>query len=197
MCDFSGRLILWLDQELPFDEAADVTRHVESCDECQRDLNSFKQVTGTFEALCDAALASTERRRLPRWVWTAGTKVAVTAAAALLLALPRAPIKEPAARPPVAVAAAASLSEPAPTLVDVPVDVPAKKTHRPRALAPAPVQPVRSQQNANWVQSEPAIRIVIPAEAIFAPGAVPEGITLFADVTIAADGSAQRLRLRP
>jgi anti-sigma factor RsiW len=188
MCDFSGRLIAWLDQELSFDEAADVKRHVQSCEECQRDLNSYKQVTGALESLCDATLASTEPRRLTRWVLGVGTAVAVTTAAALLLALPRAPIEEPPSYPTAAVAAAANVLEP----THAPVDVPVKKTHRRLALAPP-----RSQQNVNWVQSERAIRIVIPAEAMFAPGAVPEGITLLADVSIGADGSAQRLRLRP
>jgi anti-sigma factor RsiW len=188
MCDFSGRLIAWLDQELSFDEAADVKRHVQSCEECQRGLISYQQVTGAFESLCDATLASTERRRLPRWVLAASTAVAVTAAAALFLALPRAPMEEPAVHPTAAAAAAANVLEP--TLA--PVDVPVKKTPRRHARAP-----VRSQPNVNWAQSERAIRIVIPAEAMFAPGAVPEGITLFADVSIAADGSAQRLRLRP
>ena len=28
MCDFSGKLIAWLDRELPASEAADVERHV-------------------------------------------------------------------------------------------------------------------------------------------------------------------------
>jgi anti-sigma factor RsiW len=188
MCDFSGRLIAWLDQELSLDEAADVKRHLQSCEDCQRDLDSYQRVTGAVQSLCDATLVSTELRRLPRWVLLAGTAVAVTAAAALLLALPRAPIEEPPVYPTAAVAAAANLLEPTPA----PVDVPVKKTHRRHALVP-----VRSQQNLNGVQSERAIRIVIPAEAMFAPGAVPEGITLLADVSIAADGSAQRLRLRP
>jgi hypothetical protein len=41
------------------------------------------------------------------------------------------------------------------------------------------------------------IQIAIPADEMFPPGAVPEGMHFVADLTIAADGSAERLRLRP
>jgi hypothetical protein len=41
------------------------------------------------------------------------------------------------------------------------------------------------------------IQIAIPADEMFPPGAVPEGMHFVADVTIAADGSAEQLRLRP
>jgi hypothetical protein len=44
---------------------------------------------------------------------------------------------------------------------------------------------------------QPAIEIAFPADEMFAPGAVPDGIQFVADVTIAPDGSAERLRLRP
>jgi hypothetical protein len=50
--------------------------------------------------------------------------------------------------------------------------------------------------NANWVSFEPAIQIAIPVEAMFPPGAVPEGITFIADLSIAADESVQGLRLQ-
>jgi hypothetical protein len=45
--------------------------------------------------------------------------------------------------------------------------------------------------------SEPVIQIAIPADEMFPPGAVPQGMNFVADVAIAADGSAERLRLRP
>jgi anti-sigma factor RsiW len=64
------------------------------------------------------------------------------------------------------------------------------------AIAPAPSARI-SANVASWTPAEPAIQIAIPAAAMFPPGAVPEGLTFIADVTIAADGSAQRLRLRP
>ena len=35
MCDFPGRLVAWLDDEMPEGEAAEVQRHVQSCVECR------------------------------------------------------------------------------------------------------------------------------------------------------------------
>jgi anti-sigma factor RsiW len=181
MCDFSARLIAWLDHELPVEEASDVERHVQACEGCRKNLDSYKQVTAAFEAYCDAALGATVRRRLPRWAVALPGAAAV--AAALLLAWPHAPGKPSVVYSPPAVAAAAHVVEAAPA--------PIKRARRRQTGVP-----VRSQA-VNWVQSEPAIRITIPAEAMFPPGAVPEGIRLYADVSIAADGSAQRVRLRP
>jgi hypothetical protein len=51
--------------------------------------------------------------------------------------------------------------------------------------------------SASWTPTEPAIQIIIPAEAMFPPGAVPEGINFIAELDIASDGSAQGLRLQP
>ena len=44
---------------------------------------------------------------------------------------------------------------------------------------------------------QPAIEIAIPAEALFAPGAVPAGFSLTAELSIAGDGSPLALRLQP
>jgi hypothetical protein len=41
-----------------------------------------------------------------------------------------------------------------------------------------------------------AIEIAIPAEAMFPPGAMPNGINFIADVRIAPDGSVKQVRLR-
>jgi hypothetical protein len=41
------------------------------------------------------------------------------------------------------------------------------------------------------------VQIAIPAEAMFPPGAMPEGMSFIAEVSIGADGSVERLRLRP
>jgi hypothetical protein len=45
--------------------------------------------------------------------------------------------------------------------------------------------------------AEPAIEITIPSDAMFPPGAVPEGVSFVAEVILGADGSAERLRLQP
>ena len=59
-----------------------------------------------------------------------------------------------------------------------------------------PISPA-ALANLNLLPAEPAIEIVIPAEAVFPPGAIPEGVSFNANLTIGADGFAQRLRLWP
>jgi hypothetical protein len=41
-----------------------------------------------------------------------------------------------------------------------------------------------------------AIEIAIPAEAMFPPGAMPNGVNFIADLRIAPDGSVKQVRLR-
>jgi hypothetical protein len=59
---------------------------------------------------------------------------------------------------------------------------------------PGPISPNR---NANWFPTEAPVYIAIPADALFPPGAFPEGVGFVADVNLRPDGSAQRLRLQP
>jgi hypothetical protein len=179
MCDFSGRLVAWMDRELPDNEAADVERHVRGCSECRRRVETYEQVSRAFVAHCDAVMEGTTRRR-PRWV---PVLASAAAAAVLFLVFQPASVKQSPVRPPVADASPAIVLETAPK--------PVKTVHRRRGTAPA------KTPNANWALSEPAIQIAIPVEAMFPPGAVPEGITFIADVSIAADGSVQGLRLQP
>jgi len=44
---------------------------------------------------------------------------------------------------------------------------------------------------------EPSVQIAIAAAAMFPPGAVPEGVSFVADLSIGADGSARQVRLQP
>jgi hypothetical protein len=62
---------------------------------------------------------------------------------------------------------------------------------------PSEKSPIAQNQNSYTLPDEPVIQIAIPADEMFPPGAVPEGMHFVADLTIAADGSAERLRLRP
>jgi anti-sigma factor RsiW len=198
MCDFSGRLIAWLDRELPADEAVDVERHVGACAECRSQLESYKDVTDAFGAFCDAAMTPTERRGLPRWaIVLSGT---VAAAAALLLVLPPTSVQQTGVRTagaqaperPAAISSAAPIPKAtAGAVARKPASASVRVVRRRRTVAPVQVQ------DAPWTQQELAIEIAIPVEAMFPPGAVPEGVSLFAEVGIAADGSAQRVRLRP
>jgi hypothetical protein len=180
MCDFSGRLVAWMDRELPGNEAADAERHVRDCSECRRRVDAYKQVSRVFIAHCDAVMDGTTRRR-PRWAPVLAS--ATVAAAVLFLVFQPASVKQIPVRLPVADASPAIMLETAPK--------PVKTVHRRRGIAPA------ETPKANWALPETAIQIAIPVEAMFPPGAVPEGITLIADVSMAADGSVKGLRLQP
>jgi hypothetical protein len=179
MCDFSGRLVAWMDRELAKDEAAEVRRHVRACTECRGRVDAYEKVSREFVAYCDETLGEKTRRRLPRWVPVLST---TAAAAVLLLVLQSVSVKQIPVRP--------RAAEAAPALVLQTVSRPVKGVHRRPAVSPM------KSAIANWGVAEPAIRIAIPVEAMFPPGAVPAGITLIADVSMAADGSVQGLRLQ-
>ncbi len=181
MCDLSERLIAWLDHELPENEAAAVERHVQACAECRSRLDAYKKIDKTFDAYCDAAMVASERRRLPRWVPVLS---GAAAAVALFLLFPRGHVERLPLHVPAATASPAIVLEAPPAPIST-------RTHRRHGAAPV------QSQTANWVPAEPAIQIAIPAEAMFAPGTIPEGVSFTAELSIAADGSAQRLRLRP
>jgi hypothetical protein len=56
-------------------------------------------------------------------------------------------------------------------------------------------EPLRRSESL-WTNQAP-VYIAIPADALFPPGAFPEGVGFVADVNLRPDGSAQRLRLQP
>ena len=195
MCDFPGRLVAWLDGEMPEGEAAEVRRHVQSCVECRSRVDAYERVSKAVNSYCDEAVTTKVHRGAVRWelVLSAAAVVGI----ALLMAFPRARVEQTLAQQTLGQQAAAA----APALHDAAVGSAArvfetapasgKKIHRRRAAVPARIQ------NTNWVAAEPGIQIAIPADAMFPPGAVPEGINFVAEVSIAPDGSAQGLRLQP
>ncbi|HSZ21467.1 MAG TPA: zf-HC2 domain-containing protein [Candidatus Acidoferrum sp.] len=199
MCEFSRKLIAWLDRELSVEDTAEVERHLAGCSECRSGVEAYKRVSGEFGEYCDATLASNARREAPRWAPVAIAAGAVAALVALFLAMPRARVEAPvphssqvaiAASP--AAAAAAVPAAIRPTM---------RRVHRRPAAANVSIRnrdtsPLQNQ-NSYFLPDEPMIQIAIPADEMFPPGAVPEGIHFVADLTIAADGSAERLSLRP
>ena len=54
MCDVSGKLIAWMDGELPENEAAYVERHIRDCSECRRCAEAYTCVSRLVIAYCDA-----------------------------------------------------------------------------------------------------------------------------------------------
>ncbi|MGB7848422.1 MAG: zf-HC2 domain-containing protein [Candidatus Acidiferrum sp.] len=184
MCEYSGKLIAWLDRELEGGEMAEVERHVAECAECSGQLDAYEQVSKTFDAYCDAMMAARAYRRVPRWMPVAAAAGLAAVGAALFLFLPRARYQPVVLSPSVVAVPAAVVRETAPA--------PNKLAHHRRHAPPRP-----QTQNANWLPAERAIQIAIPAESVFPPGAFPEGVTFTADLSIGADGSAEQIRLRP
>lgn len=206
MCDFRGKLTAWLDGELASGDAAEVERHIQFCAECRDQVEAYRQVSAAFEGYCDAycqgALAPEHRQRLsPRKVTISAAAALAAAVVGLFLIAPRArvrlsPVPVPA---PVASASVASQlidsaepSQPAPAEVKTVSHLAPSKGTQTRRAASRPQTP-----GTAWVPAEPEVEIAIPADAIFPPGAAPEGVGFTADVTIAPDGSAQQIRLRP
>ena len=88
MCDFPGRLVSWLDGEMPEGEAAEVQRHVQSCVECRGRVDAYERVSRGVNAYCDEAVATKVHRGAVRWelVLSAAAVVGI----ALFMTLPRA-----------------------------------------------------------------------------------------------------------
>jgi anti-sigma factor RsiW len=179
MCEFSEKLVAWLDRELPPDEAARLERHLPGCSECTRRIAAYAEVSTALAGYCASVMAASSTQR-PSWSVVAGAG-AVAAALLILSILPHSPARRPTIPPPPAI------TPPAIAFEHAPVEV--RNVPRRRAGKPAQVQ--------NATQLLPEIEIAIPAEALFPPGAATEGFQFVADIGIGADGSAQSLRLRP
>jgi len=198
MCDFSGKLIAWLDCELPDEEAAEVERHLENCAECHGGVDAYKRVSSEFDAYCDAVIASGVHRAVPRWTPVVLGAGGVAALLALFLAMPRTHVDPPAFHAPQVSAAAP------PVVVVTGASAPVaaiQKVHRRHAATPVSVRDANAApaqyHDVYPLPEEAMIQIAIPVDEMFPPGAVPEGMHFVADLTIAPDGSAERLQLRP
>ena len=183
MCDFQPKLIAWLDNELPENQAAEIERHVQACQQCRTERDRYEQVSKTFDTYCDAVMAAKTRPNILRWVPAVSGALLAVAATVLLFTFQR-PRIEP--RPVITPAATA-----APVQILAAESVVPKKFHTRR-----PILPVQ-EPAAKWQPPDTAVQITIPAETMFAPGAIPEGMNFVAELSIGPDGSVERLRLRP
>jgi len=161
MCEYSGRLIAWLDHELPEAEAANVQWHVGRCAECRKAVASYREIS---EAFLDCYEKSTVRapRRTRRWGWMA---LAVGAAAAILLALLLRP----------------GPAEPLPLPRPIDVHAPAMAFIRPSTVAAVRRKHAPANRQV-WMVEEPTVEVALPADALFPPGAVPAGFSFIATV---------------
>jgi len=183
MCDVSGKLVAWMDGELTENEAADVEQHVRDCSGCRNRVEAYGEVSRLVVTYCDAAAATRPRRKLPRWVPALAGAVAL---AALLVFIFRPTVVKPM---PIVARAADRAPASVPEAGSTPIKVKAKTVHRRHEGV------TRRNPNTDWAFADPAFQIVIPAEAMFAPGALPEGTFFRADLSMASDGSVQGLRL--
>ncbi len=87
MCEFSQRLVAWLDGELPEGEAAKMERHLAECAQCRGQLDAYRQASDGFEAYsnacADAAMSAKPGRRSMR----PGRAVSAAAIAAMVAAV--------------------------------------------------------------------------------------------------------------
>lgn len=195
MCEYSGKLIPWLDGELCDEQMAQVQRHLQECLACRTQLANYEQMSKAFAAYCDATTKVESLRRRSLWASAFPAAGAVALAVALAMLMLR-PHVDPPAPPPVR---ATAVEQPTVTLPVIARPNVVSETTQP-ASRPKRDSRIRSHapaQAANWLPPEPAIQIAIPAEAMFPPGALPEGVTFTADVSFGPDGSAQQIRLRP
>jgi hypothetical protein len=192
MCDHSGKLVAFLDQELDHAEVARLEQHLKGCADCRQQLSRYEQASNLFHAYCDAALVAAQaRRERRRWMVPVISGAAVAALAAGILLFFLHPKAKTPSLPGTAKTAPPAAFETAPPLAPPLAPGTPLQVHRRR------VPPPTRRELADWVPAEPAIEIAIPADAMFPPGAVPDGLSFTADVSFAPDGSAQQMRLRP
>jgi Putative zinc-finger len=213
MCDHSGRLVAWLDREMRADEAAEMERHVAACAECRNCATELQGASDAFLDYCEALVQTNQERKAIR-VATIFWPAAAAIVLAVMFAYPRGSVLSPMQQPSVTavVKAHSSPSLTVQAAERVPArsragqhaaqreaeDRSAKRVRSTGRCSGQDCDPTRVQgQSANWVAEQPAIQIAIPAEAMFPPGAAPEGVSFVADVSIGADGRVEQLRLRP
>ena len=188
MCDLNLHLVAWIDGELPESEAAAVEQHVQSCSDCRQRVSAYEDASRGFSVYYAAAThpnpATGSMRRVPRWVAIASTAAVVIA----LLLLPSAQ-KQPPATPQLAKITAPIVTQTNPE--------PVEPVRFLKPIAKRHVSPHRQPVRDDWALAQTAIQIAIPADSMFPPGAVPEGVAYIASISFAADGSVQGFRLHP
>ncbi|HEV8038437.1 MAG TPA: zf-HC2 domain-containing protein [Bryobacteraceae bacterium] len=183
MCKFSSKLVARLDSELPAAEAAAMDLHVAACRECREQAEAFRGVSHAF-AVYARAVPPRAARSPRRWLW-----VPAAIAAAVLTVFLIWPRWLPSTQP--------NLQRRAEAIPAMTAAVPLKA-----AVAVASVRHARApkrvqKQVSAWMPAEPTIQIIIPADALFPPGALPEGVGFVADLRLASNGAAGGLALRP
>lgn len=188
MCKYLTKLIAWLDRELEPEQMAEVEQHLRNCDECRANIAKYERVSQIFNDYCHAVMTATQDRGQRRWL------PILSAAAAILFLVATAAVVLRIRVQPLSPSPTAVVQPARPPLVSEPATPPANVV-RPRGARP---KPVRTQAaNLLALPPQPAVEVAIPADSMYPPGAVPQGINFVADVNFAPDGSARQMRLRP
>jgi anti-sigma factor RsiW len=189
MCEYSERLIAWMDGELAESEAAEVERHVRACAACRECVSVYEDASRQFAAYYGAATqvrpTAPRIQKVPLWIPVAAAVAAVAAMLAMAF-MPRSAKQIPVVQQ---VAAIPSPVATAPIVHATSAVV--------QAVAKRHVAAHRKSHDTDWAMAEPAIQIAIPADAMFPPGAVPEGVTYIANVSLGANGLIQGIQLQP
>ncbi len=164
MCEYSGRLVAWMDHELADEEATNVAWHVGRCAECRQAVSQYEEVSGAYLACYEATIAVQPRRNVLAWS-LGGVAAAAVVLAVILFAQPRAEYLSVYVPPP--------LRAPAIAFEITPVRT---------AAAPLRPRPARAPVHSSWITVEPTVMVALPADALFPPGAVPQGFSFIADV---------------
>jgi hypothetical protein len=180
MCEFSSKLIPWLDQELPPAEAEALDLHLAECCACRDQADSFRNVSDAF-ALHIREAAALQARSNRRWFLVPAAIAAGAVLAAFLLTPRQLPKVHPAI--PQRAAQAPAIAQ------NVAVTVAKAARQHVHRHIPKPAAP--------WIPAEPTIQVLIPADSLFPPGALPEGVGFVADFRLTSDGSPGGLISRP
>jgi hypothetical protein len=197
MCNFDGRLVAWLDRELPADEAADIERHLKMCAECRKRADAYERASAAFNTYCNAlSAAKTHPRTLRPKLAAVGAVAAVLALAFLAhysrtqIAPPQPQVSAVEATGPRTAPVGRATAAASPRQLSPIQESSIRKVHRQNLVAAA------QRQDANPLPAGPTVQITIPAEAVLPPGAALAGENFVVDFSIAPDGSAQGIRLQ-
>ena len=188
MCKYSTKLIAWLDRELAPEEMTELEQHLRDCGECRSNVAKYERASQIFDDYCHAVLNAAPDRNHHHWIpilSAAAVMLFLVATAAVVL---RTPVQRLSPSPTASVQPARSplVSEPA---------TPPANAMRPRRARQKPVR-IQASDGLPW-PPQPAVEVAIPADSMYPPGALPEGVSFIADVNFAPDGSARQMRLRP
>jgi anti-sigma factor RsiW len=197
MCELCDKLVAWLDGELSSGEAVEIEHHIRRCEECKQCVASYKEISAAIVSHCESRFVSQVQPPL-RLRSKPVFALAAAAAVVFLLFARHASEERPPTQSQVNEVVSSTVPEkPAKSLV-APGGSSNKPVHKTRAIrVSARPESQEYARKENWVPGESVVQITIPAESMFAPGAVPQGASFSAELILAADGSAQSIRLRP